>query len=284
MKLLKNTKGSSVLEIIIAMGIIVLITPSIVILYLATGSSNLREKENLQAQMYFLQGYEALVSIRDSNYSNLSNGNHGLSKNNGYWGLNGSTDTSGKYTRQITIEDVYRDASCALDPTGIHDPNTKKAQISVSWTSFNNIEQNLSAIAYLRNKTDFSGCGAAGIDDLTINSDSAYLDLDNKVIAGISIENTHSSADLTIDLITVSWTGGTNGSKIEEIVIDTQTVWSGTKSSGTTLDISDITLTSGSGAHQINQLIFKKDMSGANLSLTFTLSTGESKTVSNIQF
>ena len=124
-------------------------------------------------------------------------------------------------------------------------------------------------------------------DDLTVDVSNASLNGNGKEVQGITLENA-GSQDIVIDKIEVTWD---NGEEIEEIKIDNTKVWSkngpgtpeGKQSSGTELDIQDVTMIEGGGVLSINKIKFDKDMEGATLNMIFTMGDATLKTVSNIQ-
>ena len=120
-------------------------------------------------------------------------------------------------------------------------------------------------------------------DSLAVDITNVAIDGgDNKRVVGITIEDSGAS-DITIDRMAVSWTDAPGGTKINEIIIDSGSVWSGKSNSGTELDIADFTLISGAGSYAIDSLDFSKNMTGATLSIIFTMGDGSVKTISNIQ-
>ena len=65
------------------------------------------------------EGLEAVRNIRDANWQNLADGTYGLSTSGSQWALSGSQDTTGIFTRQITISTV--------------DQNRKNITSKVTW-------------------------------------------------------------------------------------------------------------------------------------------------------
>ena len=119
-------------------------------------------------------------------------------------------------------------------------------------------------------------------DYLLVDISGVGLNGTNKGVTGITIENT-GGADITIATMTVTWTGGLSGNSIKEITIDGTIQWSGNSASGTLLDITDFILISGAGTYPIDELAFKKSMSGSTIEITFTMSDASTLTISNIQ-
>ena len=70
-----------------------------------------RENSNLsarhsQAILLAEEGLEAVRNIRDENFSLLTAGTHGLTRNSGTWAFGGLSDVTGEFSRNITITDI----------------------------------------------------------------------------------------------------------------------------------------------------------------------------------
>lgn len=72
-----------------------------------------------RAVMFAEEGQEAVRSIKNINFSNLTNGTHGLAFSNNLWTLSGTQDVSGPFTRQVIISDAGS--------------NRKHATVNVTW-------------------------------------------------------------------------------------------------------------------------------------------------------
>ncbi|MFC1655329.1 hypothetical protein ACFL3C_00495 [Patescibacteria group bacterium] len=282
MNKIKRNKGNSIIEIIIAIGIFALVFPTLSILVIGGFSTTLRDSERFQADMYLQQGFEAMRSIRDYGYANLTTGTHGLTKTNGYWELSGSSDTNGQFTREIVVEEVERDSNCAIVASGGKvDNNSKKITATITWDIEAGNSTSISTSQYLHNWTDATGCNAS--DNFSVDTSSAYLSSGNKTINDIFIENT-GGVGISIDKITVSWSGAPSGTDIKRIKIDGDTLWSGNKGSGEVLNIENFTLDAGSGVYEIDQIRFDKSMVGTTVSLEFEMTDTSTATIPNIQF
>jgi type II secretory pathway pseudopilin PulG len=282
MKPLKtNLSGASVIEIIVAVGIFTIIAAGVTVLYLGAFSGNLRNTEKLQAESYLQQGLEAVRAIRDYNFDNLNNGNHGLSRASGYWEFSGTSEILGQFTRTVTINDVQRDNDCTIvDSGGIIDSQSKKVTVIVNWNIEAGNSATVSAVQYLNKWNDQSGCGESSY--LNINVSSATLGGGDKTLQGITIQNTGSSS-ITISKITPTWT---NDNLIEDIKMNgNDWVWrhnlegvpDGKQASETELDIEDFTLVEGSGVLSIDQFGFDNAMTGASFTFLFTMSDGTAR-------
>lgn len=112
---------------------------------------------------------------------------------------------------------------------------------------------------------------------LNINMAAAALTNANRSLTGITVQNTGTSA-IVIDKITVSWTNAAR--RITQIQIGGATVWSGSQTSGTLLDITNRTLNVGAAATPINRFLFNSSMLGNTITITFTMLDGTTKTIS----
>lgn len=281
MKIQTKNKGNSIIEIIIAIGIFALVFPSLSILVIGSFSSTLRDSERFRADMFLQQGFEAVRSIRDYSYTNLTTGAHGLTKENGHWEFTGTSDTNGQFTREILVEEVERDKECIITQSGgMIDPNSRKITATITWDLEEGNTTSISASQYLNNWIDPTGCNAS--DNLNIDISKAGLSNGNKVVEGVQIENT-GGVNISIDKITASWTGGSDGNEIKRIQIDGDTVWDGSEKSGKELNIENFALKIESGIYEINEFKFNKSMKGASLTLTFEMTDKSIATAPNIQ-
>lgn len=92
-----------------------------------------------QASFLAEEGVEAVKFMRDSgwaaNIASLSAGTlYTLTFNGVSWGVSvNPLYIDGRFDRRISVEDVYRDGSGNIAPSGNLDPYTKKILSTVSW-------------------------------------------------------------------------------------------------------------------------------------------------------
>jgi hypothetical protein len=72
-----------------------------------------------RATLFAEEGQDAIRSIKNTNFSNLSDGTYGLVYSSGAWNLVATSDTFGPYTRQVTVTTI--------------DANRKNIVVDVSW-------------------------------------------------------------------------------------------------------------------------------------------------------
>lgn len=139
---MKKTKGFSLVEVVVGCSIVTLV--GVTIIGAIAQSSYLSNRSLYSAQSAFLleEGIEAVKTIRNAGWTNISS----LSTTTNYY-LSFDTNTntwsllttnpgliSSKYTRVVTVANVYRDSnSDIVSSGGTLDDGTRLVTISVSW-------------------------------------------------------------------------------------------------------------------------------------------------------
>lgn len=113
-------KGQSFIEVLVAMGIFSMVSLSAFLVFFG-GQSLSVDSQNAQiAGDYATEGSEAARTIRDRNWTELSDGSHGIVSLNDQWYFSSSTsDSKDIFTRTIAISTV--------------DSNTKRATTTITW-------------------------------------------------------------------------------------------------------------------------------------------------------
>lgn len=106
MRTLRSQHGISLVEILVAGGIFALVISALIGSYLtgqeSTALAGTRERAVLLAD----EGIEAVRSMRDGDWDNLSDGTYGLAFVGDVWTLNGMSDTTDIFTRAVTISTI----------------------------------------------------------------------------------------------------------------------------------------------------------------------------------
>lgn len=93
-------------------------------------------------------------------------------------------------------------------------------------------------------------------------------------IVGTTLQNS-GAASITIDKITMSWTGGSASAQIKVITIGGVTVWNSAQPSGTILDISpNVTLNPAVSPTAIDAFEFTATMGGSTVTVRYTMADG----------
>ncbi len=248
------------------MGIFVVGIAAIGFLVLDANTSSRQGVERTQAVLLAKEGLEAVRSIRDADFENLTVGSHGIALAGNKWIFSGASDTQDQFTRVIIVTDV--------------DIDTKQVQSKVTW-QFTQSRQNLVTLTdYLTDWSQTQGKAgelSADISNATIGGGG------NRRLLGITIQNIGTSS-ITVDKMTVWWN---NSRLIEEIKIEKTIVWkyngagtpNGRQSSGTELNINNYVLAQGSGAHDITRIAFNGSMAGTDFIIKFVMTDGSTKYV-----
>lgn len=141
---MKNKSGQSVLEVILAAAVFMFFSASSIGLVLQALSSNRLGLEETVATQYTAEGLEAVHSIKNQSFSNLTNTlGVGLSKTSDVWAFSGTENVfDNRYHRSINIADVFRDTSGNIVSFGgTLDSSTKKVTATTNW-NFTSARQN----------------------------------------------------------------------------------------------------------------------------------------------
>lgn len=133
--------GQSLLELIVAIAIFVVAVTSMSFLIMDSYLAGRFAYEFTRADFLAKEGIEALISIRNNSWDDLSPGNHGLAIEDSKWILSGESQDLGDIlrngTRIIKIEDIGEDR--------------RKVFSKISWLSLNQREEEVEIISYLTN-------------------------------------------------------------------------------------------------------------------------------------
>lgn len=112
-------RGFLLVEIILSSSLFILFLTAFAGVFYYGIQSSSSAGDRARAIMYAEEGQEALRSLRNVSFSNLTVGTYGLVYSSSTWILSGSQDVSGIFTRQVTISTV--------------DANRKNAVVTVTW-------------------------------------------------------------------------------------------------------------------------------------------------------
>jgi len=123
-----NQRGFSPVEILLAAALFGFFTVAFIGAFIYGRAATQDGGDRAAALLLADEGIQAVRNIRNGAFSNLVNGTHGLAQTGGVWALSGSSDTSGIYTRQVTIADDS-------------DSNRKAVTSTVSWSQGGDTQQ-----------------------------------------------------------------------------------------------------------------------------------------------
>lgn len=287
----KTTLAFSQVEILLAIALYgLLVTGVLGVLAVAQRNTSVTG-ERTRAVALAEEGLEVVANLRNASFSNLANGTYGLALSGNQWTLSGSSDTSGIFTRQITISTV--------------DANRKQVTSTVTWQQDPQRTGTVSLVSYLSNwrrgsatpsptPTSTPGGGTMGNNlgiDIALakiggpNTDPPYSRLRRMVLSNLG------SSPITIDKIKLTWVDLSPNVVQRVTAVKMQgnpsTIWEangvgspdGPQYSGTTLDVQNYTLNN--NASRRIRFWFDQNMVGTKFTIVFTMTDGSTRTLTN---
>src|SRR3990167_11504069 len=95
---LKEKKGQSLIEVILVMALFAIVSTGVLSFLVGMSQSAKQGIDYVVASGYIKEAMEAVRSIRDRHWSEITNGTHGLTTVSGYYALSGSSDV---------LQDIY---------------------------------------------------------------------------------------------------------------------------------------------------------------------------------
>lgn len=147
-------RGFGLLEIIFASAVLSVLLFAL----MAAGNIALRATgealHRTQAAFLFEEGFEALKTIRDQNWDAFAaltpNQRYYLVFSDSRWQATTTAVAAGIFTRTVQLGAVMRDESDNIASTGVEDPDTKKAEITVRWQERGQ-EKEITGMSYFPN-------------------------------------------------------------------------------------------------------------------------------------
>jgi len=160
---IKN-QGIALIEVILAIAIFAVITTGGITGFIPVLNQNRQSNEILQANRVAEEGLEAARSIRNRDFTLITNGTKGVGISSNLWTFSGTSDVTDDFTRQLIFSTASRDAGGTLVTSGgTTDPDTFLVKSLVSWIYSTGDTKNFSLDTILTNwkKPISSGVGDA---------------------------------------------------------------------------------------------------------------------------
>lgn len=152
---MKNQKGQSLVELVVAIGVFVILIGALTPLIFNSYTAGYLASEITQATFLAEEGLEATRSIRDNSWNDLMAGEHYLNNSTGNWQFSETPETiDGKFNRVITVGELGA--------------NRKRVISKINWQLSEAKSQEISLITYLTNWQKISG--------VEIKKPTAYTD------------------------------------------------------------------------------------------------------------
>lgn len=135
-----HKKGQSLIEILLAIGLSVIVLPALFLGFMAGRSGKEQQNQHLVAVPLLTEGQEAIKSLKERSWTTLASYQNSTVYhpviNNHYWLLQEGEETINGFSRQIVLEPVFRNLDGQIvEESGVLDPSSRKAIITVSWQS-----------------------------------------------------------------------------------------------------------------------------------------------------
>ncbi len=188
--LTKHNKGTSLLEIIVAVAIFGLISSAMVSMVIGGLGTVSRGGRYTEAEALAQEAIEAVRSIRDGAWNEIVYNQSAIATSSDEWIFSGegTTEQIGIYTRTISFSDVCRNSlddivDCPGDYVDVH---SKKVTVVVEWEVRSGVINTIKRVSYLTDwdsndwvQTDWSGGNGQSIwsDNTMYDSDDGNIDM-----------------------------------------------------------------------------------------------------------
>lgn len=187
-KYLRHQSGQLLIELLVAMGLFVIITPALLTGFVASREGRAQQSQRLEATALLREAEEALRVIREADWVNVAtNGVYHPEVSGSSWSLVAGSELVNDFTRQLIIADVFRGIGGEIVSSGgTLDPSTKEVTAVVSWTSplATSVQSTLYFTRYLENMafihttdTDFNLSGSQLSDTVVVNNNGGEVRL-----------------------------------------------------------------------------------------------------------
>lgn len=152
-----SQQGQSLVELMIAFGLLALLLPALLTGFITSRSGKAQQGQRAQAITLLRETQDAVRSVRNSGWTVFATASGTMHPviYSGKWNLVSGAQTINGITRQVVIGDVNRDVATGAivaTPSGTLDPSTKSVTVTVSWTQPRT--SSISSTAYLTRYMD----------------------------------------------------------------------------------------------------------------------------------
>ncbi|MBI3332127.1 hypothetical protein HYZ99_04175 [Candidatus Peregrinibacteria bacterium] len=142
--------GQSLVEVIVALGIVLTIVAAFVQLSLGSFELNRHGRDDTIAAYYAAEGLEASRFIARRDFDQITVGVHGLDASAGIYAFTGSSNAFGSFTRVVSVDAVRRDGNGDIVASGgSDDPDTRAITSAVTWNLSEGGTRQVSLLTYL---------------------------------------------------------------------------------------------------------------------------------------
>src|SRR3990167_11249546 len=132
----KFRAGQSLVELLIAIGLLAVLLPAILTGLISSREGKAQQQQRSQATALLKESQEAVRSIREKGWGNLTDDTYHPVVSGSSWSLVAGSENILGFTRQVVISAAQRNSSgMIVDTGGTVDHSSKKIVASVSWDS-----------------------------------------------------------------------------------------------------------------------------------------------------
>ncbi len=142
----KLTKGQSLVELLVALGLAAILIPAFMAGIMASREGRAQQEQRSSAAASWREAVEAVRAVRNKGWTSFAvNGTYHPVVEAGSWKLEAGSETLGDLTRSVVISDYLRNSKV--------DPSTKNVLVTVSWSMplANSVSSTLVLTRYLDN-------------------------------------------------------------------------------------------------------------------------------------
>lgn len=131
-----HQSGQSLVEILVAMGILAILMPALLTAFVSTREGRVQMRQRVNATTLLQEAEEAARSVRENGWSGIATpGTYHPSTSGSSWSLANGTENIDIFTRSLTISNVMRNNDGQIVSSGgRNDPSTKKIDVTVGWS------------------------------------------------------------------------------------------------------------------------------------------------------
>jgi len=129
-----SKRGFTLIELVLAITIFVIIASGVAVPIIGSHLNSMENQKTVQANALLTETWEAVRSIRNRDWANMTNQTHGLRNTSGYWEFYGHNDETNGFTRSVIVKAARRnDGGDLVQEGGTIDSDTKWVKIQFSW-------------------------------------------------------------------------------------------------------------------------------------------------------
>jgi type II secretory pathway pseudopilin PulG len=282
---MKKQKGFSILEPLLAIGIMAIVFLTIASLMVMSNFETGKANEYQKASWLAQEGMEALRTISFGELVTTTVGSLNFVSSTGEWGRwvleENGPQTIDLFTRYIAVSELTRNDNCEIDGAGeIMDTDSFKLQSKVEWQDNTGQTRDITLETVRTNWEEPTGLcfGDTDLGQLSFNF-SGTTWYGGKQLRSIYITNI-GTRDVNIAKMMMTWN---YPELMQQMFMGNEKVWSGSgpgtpsgnQPSGTELDIVDKTITVGETI-EMHKTQFTNIMEGSIISITVIMEDGSS--------